>query len=176
MFPMVGQIAEWRKARKMFHAVAKELNISTAGIELGIMVEVPSAALNAHAFAKEADFFSIGTNDLTQYTMAIDRQHPTLAGQADGLDPAVLRLIYLTVQAAHAAKKWVGICGELAADPAATKILIGLGVDELSANTNALPALKARIRECSKQECEKIAQKALSLDSAAEVRALGQTS
>ena len=105
MFPMVGQIAEWRKARKMFHAVAKELNISTAGIELGIMVEVPSAALNAHAFAKEADFFSIGTNDLTQYTMAIDRQHPTLAGQADGLDPAVLRLIYLTVQAAHAAKK-----------------------------------------------------------------------
>ncbi|MEM8858048.1 MAG: phosphoenolpyruvate--protein phosphotransferase, partial [Chloroflexota bacterium] len=172
MFPMVGQLIEWRNAKSHTLAVAKELGVSLDGIELGIMIEVPSAALNANAFAKEVDFFSIGTNDLTQYTLAIDRQHPTLAGQADGLDPAVLRLIAMTSQAAHAAGKWAGVCGELAADPAATKILIGLGIDELSVNNNAIPALKDRIRNSSKENCEAIAQKALNMSSAAEVRAL----
>lgn len=172
MFPMIGQISEWRKAKQHTVDVSKELGISLDGIEVGIMIEVPSAALNAVAFAKEVDFFSIGTNDLTQYTMAIDRQHPTLAGQADGLDPAVLRLIAMTADAAHNAGKWVGICGELAADPAATKILIGLGIDELSVNNKAIPALKDRIRNSNKAQCEQVAKKALSLASAAEVRAL----
>ena len=172
MFPMVGQLSEWRQARKHTEEVSKELGISLDGIELGIMIEVPSAALLAQAFAKEVDFFSIGTNDLTQYTLAIDRQHPTLAGQADGLDPAVLRLIEMTAKAAHDHGKWVGVCGELAADPAATKILIGLGIDELSVNNNAIPALKDRIRNSNKKDCETIAQKALGLSSAAEVRAL----
>ncbi|MEM9774976.1 MAG: phosphoenolpyruvate--protein phosphotransferase [Chloroflexota bacterium] len=173
MFPMVGQLSEWRKAKQHTVEVSKELGISLDGIEMGVMIEVPSAALNAVAFAQEVDFFSIGTNDLTQYTMAIDRQHPTLAGQADGLDPAVLRLIAMTADAAHGAGKWVGVCGELAADPAATQILIGLGIDELSVNNKAIPSLKDRIRNSSKAQCEKVAQKALSLSSAAEVRALG---
>ncbi len=172
MFPMVGQLYEWQSAKQIFDEVAKELGVDTSGIEVGIMIEVPSAALNAPAFASEVDFFSIGTNDLTQYTLAIDRQHPTLAGKADGLEPAVLRLIQLTAQAAHQAGKWVGVCGELAADPAATKILIGLGIDELSVNNNAIPALKDRIRQCTKSECEAVAQKALSLRTAADVRAL----
>ncbi|MFT5194908.1 MAG: phosphoenolpyruvate-protein phosphotransferase [Cellvibrionaceae bacterium] len=173
MFPMVGQLFEWQRAKAIYNEVRDELKVSTDNIQLGIMIEVPSAALNAAAFvAHGADFFSIGTNDLTQYTLAIDRQHPTLSGKADGLDPAVLHLINLTVKAAHQAGKWVGVCGELAADPAATAILVGLGVDELSVNVNALPGLKARIRTLNKSEAEVIAQKALLVHSAADVRAL----
>src|SRR3546814_17510501 len=94
------------------------------------MIEIPSAALIAPVLAQEVDFFSIGTNDMTQYTLAIDRGHPTLSGQADGLHPAVLRLIGMTVEAAHAHGKWVGVCGELAADALAVPLLVGLGVDE----------------------------------------------
>ncbi|MFK7800111.1 MAG: phosphoenolpyruvate--protein phosphotransferase [Anaerolineae bacterium] len=173
MFPMVGQVFEWQHAQKIYQEVAADLKISTEGIQLGIMIEVPSAALNAAAFiANGVDFFSIGTNDLTQYTMAIDRQHPTLAGQADGLDPAVLRLIKMTVEAAHQGGKWVGVCGELAADPLATSILLGLGVDELSVNVNALPALKARIRKINMPDAKAVAEKALMAHSAAAVRAL----
>ena len=161
------------KTQAIYKEVVAELKISTDGIQLGIMIEVPSAALNAGAFiANGVDFFSIGTNDLTQYTLAIDRQHPTLAGKADALDPAVLHLINLTIQAAHKGGKWVGVCGELAADPAATAILVGLGIDELSANVNAVAGLKARIRALKKPEAEAIAQKALMAHTAADVRAL----
>ena len=95
------------------------------------MVEVPSVAVMADAFAREADFFSIGTNDLTQYTLAMDRGHPRLAPQVDALNPAVLRLIDTTVRAAHEHGRWVGVCGGIAGDPQAVPILVGLGVDEL---------------------------------------------
>lgn len=144
MFLMVADLSEWRAARAMVAEVQAELGAPQ--VDLGIMIEVPSAALMADAFAQEVDFFSVGTNDLTQYTLAMDRMHPSLAGKSDGLHPAVLRLIERTVEAAHAAGKWVGVCGELGADPQAVPILIGLGVDELSVSVPAIASVKAQIR------------------------------
>src|SRR5690606_19446708 len=107
-------------------------------IPVGIMVEVPATAIMAEQFAEEVDFFSIGTNDLTQYTLAIDRGHPTLAAQADGLNPAVLDLIGQTVRGAHKYNKWTGVCGGIASDPHAVPILLGLGVDELSVSVPSI--------------------------------------
>jgi phosphocarrier protein FPr len=124
----------------------------------------------ANVLAQEVDFFSIGTNDLTQYTLAIDRTHPTLAAQADGLHPAVLRLIARTAEAAHAAGKWVGVCGELGADPVAVPILVGLGVDELSVSVPAIPTVKSQIRALSLARCRELAQQALGCATAAQVR------
>jgi phosphocarrier protein FPr len=170
MFPMVASIGELRQARQMVDAIASELNIPP--VEIGIMIEVPSAALMADVIAPEVDFFSVGTNDLTQYTLAMDRMHPTLAKQADGLHPAVLRLIDMTVRGAKNAGKWVGICGELGSDPQAVPILIGLGVAELSVNVPAIPTTKAQVRTLTMPECEAIAQKALACATAEEVRAL----
>ncbi|MCA9930034.1 MAG: phosphoenolpyruvate--protein phosphotransferase [Anaerolineales bacterium] len=170
MFPMVADIAEWRAARAMVEEIRAELNAPP--VELGIMIEVPSAALMADAFAPEVDFFSVGTNDLTQYTLAMDRMHPSLAGKSDGLHPAVLRLIGRTVEAAHAAGKWVGVCGELGADPQAVPILIGLGVDELSVSVPAIPTVKAQVRSLQLNEAKSLAQKALNCATAPEVRAI----
>lgn len=170
MFPMVGSVDEWRAARDMTERL--RLEIPVADLQLGIMIEVPSAALLAPVLAKEVDFFSVGTNDLTQYTLAIDRGHPTLSAQADGLHPAVLQLIDITVRAAHAHGKWVGVCGELAADPLAVPVLVGLGVDELSVSARSIPEVKARVREFSLSEAQGLAQKALVVGSPAEVRAL----
>ena len=170
MFPMVGSVDEWRAARDMTERL--RLEIPVADLQLGIMIEVPSAALLAPVLAKEVDFFSVGTNDLTQYTLAIDRGHPTLSAQADGLHPAVLQLIDITVRAAHAHGKWVGVCGELAADPLAVPVLIGLGVDELSVSARSIPEVKARVREFSLSEAQGLAQQALTVGSPAEVRAL----
>ncbi|WP_421560334.1 phosphoenolpyruvate--protein phosphotransferase [Pseudomonas sivasensis] len=170
MFPMVGSVDEWRAARDMTERL--RLEIPVADLQLGIMIEVPSAALLAPVLAKEVDFFSVGTNDLTQYTLAIDRGHPTLSAQADGLHPAVLQLIDITVRAAHAHGKWVGVCGELAADPLAVPVLVGLGVDELSVSARSIPEVKARVREFSLSEAQGLAKKALAVGSPAEVRAL----
>ncbi|HEX3758933.1 MAG TPA: phosphoenolpyruvate--protein phosphotransferase [Kofleriaceae bacterium] len=164
MLPMVADVGELRAAR----AVLAEL--SGPALEVGIMIEVPSAAILADALAPEVDFFSIGSNDLTQYTLAMDRTHPALAARADGLHPAVLRLIAMTVAAAHAHGKWVGVCGELAADPAAVPILVGLGVDELSVNVPAVPAVKAQIRALSFAQARELAVRVLGLATAGEVR------
>ncbi|NNJ12796.1 phosphoenolpyruvate--protein phosphotransferase [Chloroflexales bacterium ZM16-3] len=168
MFPMVSDIAELRAARAAVERIRAELG--APAVQVGIMVEVPSAALMADALAAECDFFSVGTNDLTQYTMAIDRTHPTLAARADGLHPAVLRLIDLTVKAAHAAGRWVGVCGELGADPVAVPILIGLGVDELSVSAPAIPSVKAQVRDLSMEQCKERARAALACATASEVR------
>jgi phosphocarrier protein FPr len=168
MFPMVADLSEWRAARALVAEVQAELNAPQ--VELGIMIEVPSAALMADVFAEEVDFFSVGTNDLTQYTLAMDRMHPSLAGKSDGLHPAVLRLIARTVEAAHAAGKWVGICGELGADPQAVPILLGIGVDELSVSVPAIAPVKAQIRSLSLEDARKLAQSALNRRTAAEVR------
>ena len=170
MFPMIGRLDEWRAARKIAEEVRVELG--AAAVELGMMIEVPSAALMADRFAEEVDFFSVGTNDLTQYTLAIDRQHPTLTAQADGLDPAVLRLIKMTVDAAQAQGKWVGICGELGSDTQAAPILIGLGVQELSVNLKAVARVKAQVRSLSLVQCQAVAKKALACATTADVRAL----
>jgi phosphocarrier protein FPr len=165
---MIADLAELRAARAMVEAIRAELR--APAVEIGIMVEVPSAALMADVLAQEVDFFSIGTNDLTQYTLAIDRTHPTLAAQADGLHPAVLRLIARTAEAAHTAGKWVGVCGELGADPAAVPILVGLGVDELSVSVPAIPTVKAQIRSLTRAQCQERARQALACATAAQVR------
>lgn len=168
MFPMIADAGELRAAKAEIERIRNELQV--APIEIGIMIEVPSAALMTDILAAEVDFFSIGTNDLTQYTLAMDRTHPTLAAQADGLHPAVLRLIARTVEAAHAAGKWVGVCGELGADPQAVPILVGLGVDELSVSVPAIPTVKAQIRALNFAQCQTSARRALACATAAEVR------
>ena len=172
MFPMVADLSEWIEAKEITSEI--ELELGVPGVEMGIMIEVPSAALMADVFAEHVDFFSIGTNDLTQYTMAMDRMHPQLAGISDGLHPAVLRLIDQTVKAAHKAGKWVGVCGELGADPQAIPILVGLGVDELSVTVPAIPIVKAQVRALNYSETQEIAEKALNCATAKEVRQLGQ--
>lgn len=170
MFPMVGLLSELRDARAILEQERARLGV--APIEAGIMVEIPAAALMAARFAQEADFFSIGTNDLTQYTLAMDRGHPKLAPKTDGLNPAVLRLIQLTVQAAHGQGKWVGICGGIAGDPAAVPVLVGLGVDELSVSPPAMPAVKAQIRTLHLEQCRRLAAAALEQEDGVGVRKL----
>ncbi|UVL18528.1 MULTISPECIES: phosphoenolpyruvate--protein phosphotransferase [unclassified Pseudomonas] len=170
MFPMVGQLHEWRAAKAMVERLRQEIPV--ADLQVGIMVEVPSAALLAPQLARVVDFFSIGTNDLTQYTLAIDRGHPSLSAQADGLHPAVLNLIDMTVRAAHAQGKWVGVCGELAADPQAVAVLLGLEVDELSVAARSIPEVKALVRQADLSTARALAREALQQDSAEAVRAL----
>ena len=134
------------------------------------MIELPSAALIADALAREADFFSIGTDDLTQHCLAMDRRDARFAQAADALHPSVLRLIGLTVASAHRHGKWVGVCGGLASDPLAVPALLGLGVDELSVSVPTIGAIKARIARLNRAECEILAGELLELGTAAEVR------
>jgi phosphocarrier protein FPr len=170
MFPMIATLAELREARKLLDEERERLGVSP--IEVGIMIEIPAAALMARQFAREVDFFSIGSNDLTQYTLAMDRGHPKLAPKIDGLSPAVLQLIAMTTRAAKIEGKWVGVCGGIASDPQAAPLLIGLGVAELSVSLPTIPAIKAQIRTLDMTACKQLAQQALELESAAEVRAL----
>jgi phosphotransferase system enzyme I (PtsI) len=175
MFPMVATPAEVRSARRHLEEVREEL--SRAGvklaekIEVGIMVEVPAAALAADLLAPEVDFFSIGSNDLIQYTLAADRHNERVAYLYEPFHPAVLRLIERTIRAAHAAGIWAGMCGELAGDRLATPLLLGLGLDEFSMAAGSLPAVKERLRALSYAEAQRIAATALSLPDAAAVRA-----
>ncbi|MEI2610360.1 MAG: phosphoenolpyruvate--protein phosphotransferase [Candidatus Promineifilaceae bacterium] len=170
MFPMIATLDEYREAKTIAEQVRQELN--APAIELGIMIEVPSAVLMADQLAQEVAFFSIGTNDLTQYTLAMDRLHPQLARQADALHPAVLRMIAKTVQAAQKEGVWVGVCGGIAGDPKGAVILTGLGVSELSVSVPSIAAVKAQIRSLSFAEMQALAQKALACRNAQEVRAL----
>lgn len=170
MLPMVSTLEDVERARAIAEQVRQELN--APALPLGIMIEVPSAVILADHFAQEVDFFSIGTNDLTQYTLAMDRLHPQLARQADALHPAVLRMIEKTVQAARKAGKWVGVCGGIAGDPKGAVILTGLGVSELSVSIPSIAAVKAEIRSHSLTEMQDVAQKALQCRTAAEVRSL----
>lgn len=170
MFPMVATLDDFRAARAVVEEERERLGV--APIPVGVMVEVPSVAMTAAAFAAEADFFSIGTNDLTQYTLAMDRGHPKLAPQVDALHPAVLALIARTADAARGAGRRAAVCGAVAADPQAVPLLLGLGVDELSVAVPAVPAVKAQIRTLDLAECRELARQALTADSAAAVRAL----
>lgn len=170
MFPMVGDIEEYRRARLMLDELQIELKIPR--VTAGIMIEVPSAALMADVLAREVDFFSIGTNDLTQYTLAMDRGHSLLSAKQDGLHPAVLRLIAKTIEGAHKCGKWAGICGELGADPYAVPILIGLGIDELSVSVPSIPLVKAQIRGLKASDLQSLAQQALECATARDVREL----
>jgi multiphosphoryl transfer protein len=159
MFPMIATIAELRDAKAILAEEANSLGI--APMPCGIMVEIPSVAVMAELFAEEADFFSIGTNDLTQYTLAMDRGHPKLAPKVDALNPGLLRLIALTVDGARKHQRFTGVCGGIAGDAQAVPILVGLGVDELSVSLPSIPTIKAQIRRLSHADCRDLAQRAL---------------
>ncbi|MEH1811622.1 MAG: phosphoenolpyruvate--protein phosphotransferase [Nostoc sp.] len=180
MLPMIATVTEVRAAKVILGEVQAELNQAgiafDAAIKVGIMVEVPSAVAIADRLAAEVDFFSIGTNDLSQYVMASDRTNPRVANLVDALHPAVLRMVQQTVQAAHTAGISVGLCGELAADTLATPILLGLGLDELSVNPQSIPGVKQAIARFCIVESEAIAASALQQDSAEYVRELISTS
>ncbi|SFN88029.1 phosphocarrier protein FPr [Cohaesibacter marisflavi] len=170
MYPMISSMDELRVAKTITEEVRQEVGADP--VEIGMMIEIPSAVMMAEDFAREVDFFSIGTNDLTQYALAMDRMHPQLAKMADGLNPAVLRLIRKTVEAADAAGIWVGACGGIAGDPLGAQILSGLGVHELSVSIPAIASVKAKIRRLSMAEAKAFAQRALACTEASEVRAL----
>jgi multiphosphoryl transfer protein len=170
MFPMIARLEDWWLAKGMLAEESQKLDIPP--IPAGIMVEVPSTAVMADQFATAVDFFSVGTNDLTQYTLAIDRGHPKLAPFADALNPSVLKLIGMAAQAANKRGKWCGVCGGMASDPQAVPILIGLGVKELSVSIPSIPSIKAQIRRLNLAQCRQLAEKAVALNTAAEVRAL----
>ncbi|MBX9431328.1 phosphoenolpyruvate--protein phosphotransferase [Ralstonia pseudosolanacearum] len=173
MFPMITSLGEVIALRAACERIRAELD--APAVPLGIMVEVPAAALLADQLAEHVDFFSIGTNDLTQYTLAIDRQHPDLAAEADSLHPAVRRLIQLTVQGAARHGRWVGVCGGLAGDPFGALLLTGLGVHELSMSPRDIPAVKARLRDAHVRQLTELAGQALACASAEDVRALEAT-
>nr|WP_314466105.1 phosphoenolpyruvate--protein phosphotransferase [uncultured Novosphingobium sp.] len=170
MFPMITSVHELIALRARCEDIRLELDAPT--VPVGIMIEVPAAAIQARSLAAHADFFSIGTNDLTQYVLAIDRQNPELAGDAESLHPAVLRMIAATVEGAQAHGRWVGVCGGIAGDPFGAALLVGLGVSELSMTPRDIPGVKARIRGASFDSLRALAAKALDMESAAEIRAL----
>jgi phosphoenolpyruvate-protein phosphotransferase len=179
MFPMVSTLEELSRAREIFgHSrskLAAEGKSYCETVQIGIMVEVPSAAIMANVLADFVDFFSIGTNDLSQYTLAAERTSADVAYLADALQPAVIELIRHVVEAAHRKGKWVGICGELGGEPLAAPLLLGLQLDELSASPKLIPELKQTIRRFSSQDALEIAQNVMQLASAKEVRQYLQT-
>ncbi|MGB6485542.1 MAG: phosphoenolpyruvate--protein phosphotransferase [Steroidobacteraceae bacterium] len=171
LLPMITDVAEIRSVRAMVEEARAGIGRHEP-IQVGVMIETPASALLAESIALEADFFSIGTNDLTQYTLAMDRGHPELAARLDALHPAVLRLIARTAEAAQPRQRMVAVCGGLASDPVAAPILIGLGVHELSAVPSVIPRLKALIRRLTMADCTSVARQALEQISAEAVRAL----
>lgn len=171
LLPMITDTAEIRAVRRMIDEVRRELRC-TGSIAVGAMIETPAAALLAERVANEVEFLSIGTNDLTQYTLAMDRGHSELAHRIDGLHPAVLRLIQTTVAAAEKQSRFVAVCGGLASEPAAVPVLLGLGVHELSVVPTLIPQLKSLIRTLTLDACRSLAQRAVALDTAEAVRAL----
>ncbi len=170
LLPMVADLADLQRVRQRLDELAAELGVAERP-QLGVMIEVPSAALLADQLAQHADFLSIGTNDLTQYTLAMDRCHPALAANLDALHPALLRLIALTVHGAAKHGKWVGVCGALASDPQATPVLVGLGVTELSVSPQLVPEIKDAVRRLDSTACQQLALDLQALNSAQQVRA-----
>ncbi len=173
MIPMVSNIEEIELARHLMAKAVTELRDDglpyAKNVQFGIMVEIPSTALIAERLAPGLDFFSIGTNDLTQYTLAVDRTNERVAHLASPFHPAVLQLIQMTIQAAHKYHKWVGVCGELAGEVIAVPLLLGLGLDEFSVAPGLIPSIKRAIRKCTHLDCKIIAEKALALSSITEV-------
>ena len=168
MFPMVSTVAELSAARAVLAEAAGPSGLPD-GLRVGMMVEVPAAALKIESFLPQLDFVSIGTNDLTQYTLAAERGNPGVDALSDALDPAVLQLIDRVCQAARG-RADVAVCGEVASDEIAVPLLVGLGVHELSVGPHDVPAVKARVRELDLAQCELVAKQTLRLESAAEVR------
>jgi len=168
MYPMISSLEELRSANALLDECKDELRQRGVeyndAIEVGIMIEVPSAALSADHLAREVKFFSIGTNDLIQYTIAVDRGNDRIAHLYEPTHPAVIRLVKMVVDAAHRNDIWVGVCGEMAGDIALTPLLLGLGVDELSASSAVVPRVKKAVQSLSIPTCQALAQEALDLD------------
>lgn len=173
MFPMIATLDEFREAKAILEEEKKALIQAgepvAENIEVGIMVEIPSTAVQADQFAKEVDFFSIGTNDLIQYTMAADRMNERVSYLYQPYNPAILRLIKTVIDAAHREGKWTGMCGEMAGDEIAIPLLLGLGLDEFSMSATSILKARAQIRHLNKEAMEKLAEKALQLGTAEEV-------
>jgi len=178
MFPMIADVGEVRRAKDILTEVRVELEAEgvpiASGVEVGIMVEVPAAALAADVLAQEVDFFSIGTNDLIQYTMACDRTNEKVAYLYQPLHPAILRLVKRVIEAAHAAGKWVGMCGEMAGQPEAIPILLGLGLDEFSMSAAAIPRAKELMAAITLDKARGVATDALAMSTADQVRSYAQ--
>jgi phosphotransferase system enzyme I (PtsI) len=176
MIPMVSGVHELREVRKLLTRAIRDIDARglprAAKIPLGVMIEVPSAAVMADVFAREAEFFSLGTNDLIQYALAIDRTSQSLASLASPFDPSIVRLIAGVVRAAADHSIPVSICGAMASDPLAATLLVGLGLRELSMEAAAIPEIKEVIRRITVAECEAIASAALACDTADGVEGL----
>ncbi len=174
MFPLISDINELMKAKSILREVMDELQEKSIEfdrkLEIGIMAEVPSCAILADKFAKETDFFSIGTNDMTQFLLAVDRTNELVAPLYDHLHPVVLKTIKMIIDSAHRNHKWVGVCGEIAGDPLAIPVLLGLGVDELSAAPILIPEVKKVIRTLSLKESKEIAKKCFGFSTSKDVR------
>lgn len=173
MLPFISNIEEIRKAKEMLEQLKAQLKKQKTPmakkIPLGIMIEVPSAALNVDILAQEVDFFSLGTNDLIQYTLAVDRTNPQVAFWYQGFNPAILRLIKISADSALKHKKEIAVCGEMAGDTLALPVLIGLGIKEISVTPPLVPEVKEKIGKLSFSECIKIAKKVLNMDSAEKI-------
>ena len=173
MYPMIASVEEVKQANAMLDECKEELTAEgkefNKGIKVGIMIEVPAAAVISPILAKYVDFFSIGTNDLCQYTLAVDRMNEAIGSLYQPLHPGVIRLIKHVIDASHEQGKFTGMCGELAGDPVATMILLGLGLDEFSMTASSIPIIKNILRSVSKAECEEVANKALTMDTAEEI-------
>ncbi|WP_298711471.1 phosphoenolpyruvate--protein phosphotransferase [uncultured Veillonella sp.] len=173
MYPMIASVEEVKQANAMLDECKAELAAEGKDfnkyIKVGIMIEVPAAAVISPILAKYVDFFSIGTNDLCQYTLAVDRMNEAIGSLYQPLHPGVLRLIKHVIDASHEQGKFTGMCGELASDPMATMILLGLGLDEFSMTASSIPLIKKILRSVSKAECEEVANKALTMDTAEEI-------
>ncbi|MFA5975893.1 MAG: phosphoenolpyruvate--protein phosphotransferase [Elusimicrobiota bacterium] len=167
MYPMITSVEELRQANAILADVQQELRSKAipfdANVEIGVMIETPSAAVIADLLAREVDYVSLGTNDLIQYTLAVDRVNENVASLYNPLHIGVLRLIHMVIEAAHKAEKWVGMCGEMAGDPTFTKILIGMGLDELSVPPAAVPRIKRLIRQTVYSDAQKLAQEILQM-------------
>ncbi|PTT53837.1 phosphoenolpyruvate-protein phosphotransferase PtsI [Aeromonas sp. HMWF015] len=175
MFPMIISVEEFRSLKATVEKLKAELRAEgkafDESIEVGIMIETPAAAVMAHHLAKEVDFFSIGTNDLTQYTLAVDRGNEMISAMYNPLSPSVLTLIKMVIDASHAEGKWTGMCGELAGDERATLLLLGMGLDEFSMSAISVPRIKKLIRNTNFEDVKAMADQALSFATAAEIEA-----
>lgn len=178
MFPMIISVEEIRELKSVLETLKAELRAEgkafDENIQVGVMVETPSAAVNAKFLAKEVDFFSIGTNDLTQYTLAVDRGNELISHLYNPMSPSVLGLIKQVIDASHAEGKWTGMCGELAGDDRATLLLLGMGLDEFSMSAISVPHIKKLVRNVSYQEAKALADEALQKPTAAEIEQLIQ--
>ncbi|MCT8137158.1 phosphoenolpyruvate--protein phosphotransferase [Anaerobacillus sp. CMMVII] len=176
MFPMIATLEELRQAKQMLAEEKEKLKEAGVAVseamEVGIMVEIPSTAVNADLFAKEVDFFSIGTNDLIQYTMAADRMNEQVSYLYQPYNPAILRLVNMVIKAAHQEGKWAGMCGEMAGDEVAIPLLLGLGLDEFSMSATSILPARSQIKKLSKEELSSLVAEALSLGTSDEVENL----